>query len=205
MDIQVWLYFAIACLGVAITPGPNAILVMTHSVRFGPSTAFLTICGGVFAFILLMMISMFGIDVLLQTYPSLLKYIKLLGGAYLIWLGIKQWRERKVGIDLSIKNSIDTKPVSLFMQGAISAISNPKVFLFFGAFLTQFINPQKNTTTQFIVMAVTFALAEFCVEMSINLTAGRFRSYLAKNSQTFYMFCGLIFVILGGIVLTTGL
>ncbi|EGW1188688.1 LysE family translocator [Salmonella enterica] len=205
MDIEVWLYFTVACFGLAMTPGPNAMLVMAHSVRFGPSIAFSTICGGVLAFILLMVISMFGIDALLKTYPSLLVYIKLLGGAYLIWLGIKQWRERKADFDVSIGSPEKVKWLTLFVQGAISAVSNPKVFLFFGAFLTQFINPQRDIMIQFIIMAATFAFAEFCVEMAINLTAGRFRSYLARNGQLFCMFCGLLFMILGGIVLTAGL
>lgn len=46
MNIEVWLYFAVACFGLAMTPGPNAMLVRAHSVRFGPSIAFSTICGG---------------------------------------------------------------------------------------------------------------------------------------------------------------
>ena len=205
MEISVWFYFAVACFGLALTPGPNAMLVMTHSVRFGPGVAFYTIVGGVVSFIGLMVVSLFGIDALLKAYPAALSYIKLGGGLYLIGLGIRQWMLRNIEINTSIKNINGGVKFSLFTQGAISAASNPKVFLFFAAFLSQFINPQRELLSQFIVMVLTFALAEFIVEMTINLTAGRFRTSLAKHGQYFCFFCGALFITIGVIVLLAGL
>ncbi|MCS3431481.1 LysE family translocator [Klebsiella sp. BIGb0407] len=205
MEITVWFYFAIACFGLALTPGPNAMLVMTHSVRFGPAVAFYTVTGGVLSFIGLMVISLFGIDALLKAYPAALSYIKLGGGLYLIGLGIRQWMLRKIDINQPVASISGGTKLTLFAQGAISAASNPKVFLFFAAFLTQFINPHQDLLSQFIVMVITFALAEFIVEMAINLTAGRFRASLAKHGQYFCFFCGALFIIIGVIVLLTGL
>lgn len=205
MDISVWFYFAAACFGLALTPGPNAILVMTHSVRFGYQATFYTIIGGVLSFMLLMVISMFGLDALLNAYPSALNYIKLGGGLYLIWLGIKQWMLRRIEINDSVKEMTGGAKLTLFTQGAISAASNPKVFLFFAAFLTQFIDPQRDMLRQFVVMVITFALAEFIIEMMINLTAGRFRATLAKHGQYFCFCCGALFIIIGAIVLFAGL
>ena len=205
MEITVWFYFAVACFGLALTPGPNAMLVMTHSVRFGPAVAFYTVAGGVLSFIGLMVISLFGIDALLKAYPAALSYIKLGGGLYLIGLGIRQWMLRKIEINPSAKQVSGGAKLTLFAQGAISAASNPKVFLFFAAFLTQFINPQHDLLSQFIIMVLTFALAELTVEMAINLTAGRFRATLIKHGQYFCFFCGALFIIIGIIVLFTGL
>lgn len=205
MDFSVWFYFAIACFGLALTPGPNAILVMTNSVRFGPSATVYTVAGGILSFVVLMVISMFGINALLTTWPSMLEYIKLAGGIYLIWLGIKQWRQRTIDIQQSSGQKNGISRMSLFAQGSASALSNPKVFLFFGAFLTQFINPQKEMMNQFVIMAATFAFAEFIVEMTINITAGRFRAYLASHSQIFCLFCGALFIIIGAIILSAGM
>lgn len=204
LDISVWFYFAVACFGLAITPGPNAMLVMNHSVRFGPSVASYTVVGGVVAFVLLMIISMFGIDVLLEHYPHMLNYVKLAGGTYLIWLGVKQWKHRKDAIHAIPGHAGMSSRLGLFFQGAASAMSNPKVFLFFGAFLTQFINPDRGILGQFFIMAATFAFAEFFVEMSINLAAGKFRTYLVSHGQAFSIFCGSLFIIIGCVVIGAG-
>ncbi|MEQ9889104.1 LysE family translocator [Pectobacterium zantedeschiae] len=201
MDIHVWFYFALACCGLALTPGPNALLVITHSIRFGPAVTLYTIWGGILAFTLLMIVSLFGIDVLLKAYPSFLVYLKFAGGMYLIWLGFRQWRLRTLNIGESAPLVASINRLSLFTQGAASAGSNPKVFLFFGAFLSQFIDPTKDTLLQFAVMVATFAAVEFLVELAINLTAGRFRAYLAVHGKAFSLVCGAIFMMIGGLVL----
>ena len=205
MDMSVWFYFAIACFGLALTPGPNAMLVMTHSVRFGPRATFYTITGGVLSFVALMVISLFGLDSLLKAFPSTLSYIKIGGGIYLIGLGLKQWTLRGIDITPPVKNIRASNKLALFTQGAISAISNPKVFLFFAAFLTPFINPQQVLLNQFVMMVLTFAFAEFFIEMVINLTAARFRFFLVNHGQYFCFFCGTLFIIMGIAVLFAGL
>lgn len=204
MDISVWFYFTAACFGLALTPGPNAMLVMAHSVRFGPRVAVYTIAGGVLSFMLLMVISVFGIDALLKTWPSMLSYIKLAGGIYLIGLGVRQLMQRQIPLHDAAAQVAGAKKLSLFAQGAVSAASNPKVFLFFGAFLSQFINPQRDILSQFMVMVATFACAELAVEMAINVTAGRFRSWLTAHGQLFCFLCGALFIIIGGVVLFAG-
>lgn len=201
MEILVWFYFTLACFGLAITPGPNALLVMTHSVRFGPSITIYTIIGGVFSFVILMLLSMFGIDILLKKWPSILDYVKIFGGFYIIWLGLRQLWDRNIYLVGSNESKSPTNRISLFMQGAASALSNPKVILFFGAFLTQFINPHKNILNQYFIMVLTFAMAEFCVEMFINLTSGKFRNYLLVHGHAFNVVCGSMFIIIGIMVL----
>lgn len=203
MDTLTWFYFAIACLGLALTPGPNSLLVMTHSVRFGPALTFYTISGGIFTFVLLMIISMFGIDALLQAYPPLLEYIKIVGGIYIVWLGLKQFLLTRLTPSEDARFMYPINRISLFTQGAASAGSNPKVFLFFGAFLTQFIDPQRDIVLQLIVMAITFSVAEFLVELLISISAAKCRKFLVSNGKAFNVFCGAIFVLIGASVLLT--
>lgn len=205
MDISTWFYFAVACFGLALTPGPNAMLVMAHSVRFGPAVTLYTVAGGVLSFVVLMVISLFGIDALLKTWPSMLDYIKIAGGLYLVGLGIRQWMQRTIVIQQLPGQKHRVSRISLFAQGAASALSNPKVFLFFGAFLTPFIDPQKAMLSQFMVMAATFAFAECAVEMTINHTAGRYRAYLAAHGQIFCLLCGALFILIGAMILSSGI
>lgn len=202
MDNLTWLYFTIACSGLAMTPGPNSLLVMTHSVRFGPALTFYTISGGLISFVLLMIISMFGIDALLQSYPSLLGYIKVAGGIYIVWLGLKQFLLTKLNLSDNASFIYPINRISLFTQGAASAGSDPKVFLIFGAFLTPFIDISRDIALQFISMAITLSAAKFLIELFISFNAVKYRSFLVRNGKKFNVICGSVFILTGASVLS---
>lgn len=201
MELTTWIYFAIACVGIAITPGPNSLLVLTHSVKFGPARAMYTIAGGVVAFFGLIALSMFGIGSLLKFAPSFLTYIQFLGGFYLLYLGLKQYTSPLNNISNDYTDKHIPRSVSLFIQGAVSAGSNPKVLIFFGAFLTQFIDENRNGISQFLIMALTFLVAEFLSEMSVNLIATWVRGFLQRHGKFFSYTCGTLFIIIGTVVI----
>ena len=85
----------------------------------------------------------------------------------------------------------------MFSQGALSALTNPKVLLFFAAFLPHFIDPARSLVTQFIVMAGTFALFEFAIELVIVAMAQRINTWLARTGKRFNQVCGGLFVTIG--------
>ena len=201
MELMTWFYFAAACLGLAATPGPNALLVMSHSVRFGPGRTLYTIAGGCLAFTGLMAVSVFGIGALLKIWPSLLSYIRYAGGLYLIYMGIRQWRSPSVRSEEATLQGPSAGRRTLFLQGIFSAGSNPKVFLFFGAFLSQFLNPDKSIVLQFVLMAATFVLAEFIGEMTVCLIASRMRHFIQRSGRQFSYVCGSLFAVIGVIVI----
>lgn len=203
MQLMTWFYFALACVGLSLTPGPNSLLVMTNSVNFGVRKTLYTIAGGVSTFLLLMALSMFGIHALISAWPAFLDYVRWVGGGYLIYLGIQQWRTPIGYVAQSGAAPAARSTLTLFAQGVLAAGANPKVFLFFGAFLTPFIDPAGDMPTQFIVMAATFAMSELCVELIINLAAGRCRRYLRRSAKAFGAICGCLFILLGcGIILS---
>ena len=83
------------------------------------------------------------------------------------------------------------------IQGLLSAMANPKVLLFYGAFLPQFIDPQRGLLLQFVVMAATFASVEFLVEYLLARLAFRIRPWLAKGGKGFNRCCGSLFALIG--------
>lgn len=111
----------------------------------------------------LIALSMFGLGALLQASSDALWLLKWVGGAYLVWLGMQLWRAPALQL-ASTEQRDAPSGATLFRQGLLSAISNPKVLLFFGAFLPQFIDLQRPLLLQFAVMAATFAAIEFAVE-----------------------------------------
>ncbi|MBK4996776.1 LysE family transporter [Pseudomonas sp. S37] len=196
MALDTWLIYLLASIGLSLTPGPNSLLALTHGALYGARRTLFTIVGGVFGFSALIALAMFGLSALLQTSASVLGVLKWVGGAYLIWLGIQLWRSPGLHLELA-ERSVRLSNAGLFRQGLLSAMANPKVLLFYGAFLPQFIDPQRGLALQFVVMAATFASVEFLVEYLLARLAFRIRPWLAKGGKGFNRCCGSLFALIG--------
>jgi threonine/homoserine/homoserine lactone efflux protein len=122
--------------------------------------------------------------------------MKWVGGAYLVWLGIQVWRSPPIGLD--IRGSPGPRAGgSLFRQGALSALTNPKGLLFFTAFLPQFIDPSRSLFVQFVIMAGTFAAIEVSTEVFIACMAHRISPWLRRVGRRFNRACGGVFIAIG--------
>ncbi|MFV3289762.1 LysE family translocator [Pseudomonas sp. NY11955] len=196
MALDTWLIYLLASIGLSLTPGPNSLLALTHGALYGARRTLFTIVGGVFGFSALIALAMFGLSALLQTSASVLGVLKWVGGAYLIWLGVQLWRSPGLQLELT-ERSARLGNGGLFRQGLLSAMANPKVLLFYGAFLPQFIDPQRGLMLQFVVMAATFASVEFLVEYLLARLAFRIRPWLAKGGKGFNRCCGSLFALIG--------
>lgn len=198
MNIDTWLIYLLASIGLSLSPGPNGLLALTHGVLHGQRKTLFTIFGGTLGFVAVIALSMFGIGALLQTSLVWLTALKWLGGAYLVWLGIQVWRSPPVGVQLTGGSAEPARSGwSLFRQGALSAVTNPKGILFFAAFLPQFIDPQRSLLLQFLVMAGTFALVEAVTELFIAGMAARISPWLRRVGKRFNQVCGGVFVAIG--------
>lgn len=196
MALHAWLLYLVAAVGLSLTPGPNSMLVLTHGALHGHRRALFTVSGGVVGFTTLIGLSMLGIGAVLETSAGALTILKLVGGAYLVWLGIQLWRAP--AIDLRVDaTKVDAQGAVLFRQGLLAAITNPKALLFYGAFLPQFIDPGRDLRAQFVVMAVTFAAVESVVEYLLARLAHRIRPMLERAGRKFNRICGGMFVVMG--------
>ena len=196
MDFNTWLIYLLAAIGLSLSPGPNGLLALTHGALHGRRKALYTIFGGSLGFIAVVALSMFGIGALLKTSLLWLAVMKWVGGAYLVWLGIQVWRSPPIGIDIPEAEQ-PRAGWSLFRQGALSALTNPKGLLFFAAFLPQFIDPARSLFVQFLVMAGTFAGIEICTELFIASTAQRISPWLRRVGRRFNQACGGVFIAIG--------
>ncbi len=196
MNLDTWLIYLLASIGLSLTPGPNSLLALTHGALYGARRTLFTTVGGVFGFSALIALAMFGLGALLQASASVLGVLKWLGGAYLVWLGVQLWRSPGLQLELNAGNA-GLNNAGLFRQGLLSAMANPKVLLFYGAFLPQFIDPQRGLLLQFVVMAATFASVEFLVEYLLARLAYRVRPWLSKAGKGFNRCCGSLFALIG--------
>jgi homoserine/homoserine lactone efflux protein len=196
VDLDTWLIYGLAALGLSLSPGPNGLLALTHGAMHGRRKTLWTIFGGSVGFVAVIALSMFGIGALLQTSLLWLTVMKWVGGAYLVWLGVQVWRAPAIGVELQAA-ATQRGGWSLFRQGALSAATNPKGILFFAAFLPQFIDPAKSLVLQFVIMAGTFAGIEVVTEFVIASTAHRIRPWLQRSGRRFNQTCGGVFVAIG--------
>jgi homoserine/homoserine lactone efflux protein len=196
MALHTWLIYLLAAAGLSLSPGPNGLLALTHGALHGRRKTLFTIFGGAFGFIVIVALSMFGIGALLQASLVWLTVMKWVGGAYLVWLGIQVWRSPPIGIELQ-GSAAPRAGWSLFRQGALSAMTNPKGILFFAAFLPQFIDPARSLFVQFVVMAGTFAVIEIATELLIASMAHRISPWLRRVGKRFNQVCGGMFMAIG--------
>ena len=197
MDLDTWLIYLLAATGLSLSPGPNGLLALTHGALHGRRKALYTIFGGAFGFVAVVGLSMFGIGALLKTSLVWLTVLKWVGGAYLVWLGIQVWRSPPIGIEARGRAAGPRAGGSLFRQGALSALTNPKGLLFFTAFLPQFIDPARSLFIQFVIMAGTFAVIEIATEVFIASMAHRISPWLQRVGRRFNQACGGVFVAIG--------
>jgi threonine/homoserine/homoserine lactone efflux protein len=196
MALHTWLIYLVAATGLSLTPGPNSLLVLTHGALHGHRKTLFTVTGGAIGFTVLIALSMLGIGALLKTSGDALTMLKLLGGAYLVWLGIQLWRAPAIHLQAAAAKT-DTRGAELFRQGLLAAVTNPKALLFYGAFLPQFIDPRRDLLLQFIIMAATFAAIEIVVEYLLARLAHRIRPALERVGRSFNRVCGGMFVAMG--------
>src|SRR6202140_2250078 len=100
MDLNTWLIYLLAAIGLSLSPGPNGLLALTHGALHGRRRALYTIFGGAFGVIAVIALSMLGIGALLTTCLVWLMVMKWAGGVYLVWLGIQVWGSPPIGFEV---------------------------------------------------------------------------------------------------------
>lgn len=196
MELGNWVLYLLAVTGLTLTPGPNGLLALTHGAIYGRRKTIATILGGSVGFASVIALSMFGIGALLAASVEILTFLKFVGGAYLIWLGISVWRSPVIG-NQETKPIKNVKSSSLFRQGALAALTNPKGILFFVAFLPQFLDPGISLISQFVVMALTFVMIEFIYEYVVASLANKLKPALAKFGKRVNQVFGGVFIAIG--------
>lgn len=199
MAWQTWFLYLLAVSGLSLTPGPNGLLALTHGALHGHRKALYTVTGGVIGFVVLMALSMFGIGALLQSSEKALTVLRWAGAAYLLWLGVQLWRAPAMRLSAE-GDDLASSGRTLFLQGLMSALSNPKVLLFFGAFLSQFVDQQRELVLQFVIMAATFAVPEFVTEYLLARFAFHVRPRLERAGTLFNRSCGTLFILIGAVL-----
>tara|TARA_B110000902_G_scaffold28537_1_gene30890 strand:- start:1413 stop:2030 length:618 start_codon:yes stop_codon:yes gene_type:complete len=155
MPLETWLAYTLVTTTFLLIPGPTIILVISYSLLRGRQAVIALVLGVGLGDLTAMSLSFLGVGVLLQTVATAFYFIKWLGAAYLIWLGIKMWFSVSELTDLDKKNRSHSWR-EIFSSAFITTALNPKSIVFFLAFIPQFIEPELPFTTQVVILGATF-------------------------------------------------
>lgn len=209
MDLGNWVMFA-SIIGLAsISPGPNVIAVVLQTLNTGVKGAFYTILGNLIALFTIALAAAIGVGTLLQAAPSIFAIMKVAGGIYLTWMGIKMLRssfgktsEFDLTKDSAKEPELSSK--SLIIKAMLISYSNPKSILFLSAVFPAFLDKTGSVPIQFGIMFITIIcivsfIHGFYALMALRMK-GRFvgvgaRKLMARISGvTFVGFgCGFIY------------
>lgn len=165
-----------------IAPGPDMLYVITRGVTQGRRAGMLSAVGVICGILLHTTIAAFGLTLILQTSAFAFLLVKYLGAIYLITLGIKAWRDKTT---FSLQTSASRVSFhSVFWQGVLSNVLNPKIAIFFLAFLPQFVDKAgSHITLQMVILGLTFACFGLCFLLVIGYSSGSIGSWLTQRPR----------------------
>ncbi len=191
-----WLLFLVASLVVIITPGQDMILVMSRSVTHGTRAGLATAAGVSVGLVGHTLLATAGLGVLLRTSEWLFTALKFVGAAYLLYLGVQLLLTRSAQITAAA--SAPQSLSGLFVTGAASNISNPKIAVFYFAFLPQFVAREAtHPTLTVLVLGLVFAALTFLIKGPVAVFAGRLSAWFRSRPAAllwFYRCSGLVMV-----------
>lgn len=171
MEISNLVYFIAVSMLLTIAPGPDILYVMTQSITQGKRAGIATALGLCTGLIVHTTAAAFGISAILQQSAIAFKVLKYAGAIYLFFLAWKAFREKNHLLSNSTEKNKDT--ISLYKQGILMNILNPKVGLFFLAFLPQFVNSNAgNISGQMILLGILFMLQTILIFSTVAIFAG---------------------------------
>jgi threonine/homoserine/homoserine lactone efflux protein len=177
MSLQVYLAFVAACIALALLPGPVVTLVIANGLRHGTRAALTNILGVQAGLAIVIGIVAVGLTSLMATMGYWFDWVRFAGAAYLIWLGIKLVRFPVEGV----KTEAPPPPPrgGFFLQGFVVLLSNPKLLVFFGAFIPQFMDMNRDHVSQVALLGVTFMITGAITDSIYALLAGRARTFFS--------------------------
>ena len=178
MGIEQITYYCLACFIVVIVPGPTVTLIIANTLSFGTRAGVLNVAGTQLGLILMIGLLAISFQVVAQQLEWFLIIIRLLGAIYLIWLGYKIFTSQSLMMRIRDKKYSNNKFV---LQGFLVIWSNPKAFLFLGAFIPQFLDTNQITGLRIIYLGFLFMLIGAIFDSAYAVVFGKFRSLMSSN------------------------
>lgn len=217
MNWSLYLLFVVTASTTVATPGPGVLMTLMKSIQYGFRGARWTILGTATGTIIMGLLSATGIGILLSQSPTAYNTLRVIGAAYMVWLGIKNFRVKAMDLESAIKrkrlrNKTDKaeelssqviRPFPFFMEGITLQMTNPLLIMFFISLFPQFVDPTAPYLGQFIGLIGTYFSLVLFIHTIYSLVTSHYRSLLRSRaaSQFIYRLGGTLFILLALFVL----
>ena len=181
MRLDLYLGFVLASVVLILIPGPNVSLIVANAIAHGTRYGLLTVAGTTSAIVVQLALTAFGLTAALGTLAGWFAWIRWIGVAYLLYLGVRQWVATPV--DLTRTSAQPRSFRAIALRGFLISLTNPKTLLFYGAFFPQFLAPDGPIAPQVALLSLTFFAIAAALDCGWALLAGRVRSVLAMRGR----------------------
>lgn len=180
MNIELFAAFCLAATVLILMPGPIVTLVIANSLGHGTRIGLATVAGSSTGNALLVGVAAAGLTTVMVVLADLFDVIRVAGAVYLVWLGIKAWRASGAAQDGDTAMAAPARRKStVFLQGVMIAVTNPKTILFYIAFLPQFLDASLPLGPQLVAMSIAMVLIATLFDSMYAVLAGRARRWFA--------------------------
>lgn len=195
--------FILASVAIILVPGPSVMFVIARAVAWGRLTALLTAVGNALGMLLLSVFIAVGLGPLLQRYALLLIVVQVLGGLYLIHLGIDAWRHKQEHADDMVKiEEVKPSNYQILRQGFTVGALNPKALVFFSAVFPQFVDPDVGSITiQLLIFGAIFTALALVLDGTWGVLVGSSRDWFvtSRNRLVFLRTVGAVVMMALGV------
>ena len=201
MSPEVLLAFIATCILLGVTPGPNMSLILASTLTSGLRAGFTTMAGTTTGLALLVAAATLGMSSVMVFMSEWFDVIRWLGALYLVYLGARQlWLFRQRGVPGFVPPR-RSSGANLYFEGLLVSLSNPKVLLFLGAFLPQFIDPGREPVFQLTLLAGLFVVVLAAVDVAYTLLVARARATFDAARLRILDGAAGVLLLLGGLAL----
>jgi homoserine/homoserine lactone efflux protein len=176
MTAQTYLAYVLACILIAVIPGPTVTVIVANSLAHGTRAGLLNVAGTQLGLGLMMAILIVGLSSVIAAMSWLFDWLRIAGAIYLIYLG---WRLLRAPDALGDPAKATTPAGGFFLQGFLVMMSNPKALFWFGAFIPQFIDPKGNYVGQIAFLGITAMIVALLSDGAYAVLTGRAAKWLS--------------------------
>ena len=178
MPLELYAAYVVACILIAIIPGPTVTVIVANSLRHGARAGLLNVAGTQLGLALMMLTLIVGLTSVIAAMGWLFDWLRYAGAAYLVWLG---WKLLRSPGTLAEAAEESQPRGGFFLQGFLVMMANPKALLFFGAFIPQFVDPKGDYVAQIVLLGVTAMIVALISDGAYAVLTGRAGALLSRR------------------------
>ena len=204
MTLATWITFFLACWAISLSPGPGAIASMTAGLNHGFRRGYITVFGLVLGIWTQVLIVAAGLGAIIAASSTVFTVLKFCGAAYLVWIGISQWRASDKPLVAAATDAPVLSARQLIVRGWAINATNPKAAVFMLAVVTNFIDPARPLLPQYAIIALSLSFTDLVVMAGYVALAARVLRALDEPHHVRIMnrSFGSLFIVAGTLLAT---